>query len=1042
MKKAIILISILGLLEAGFCQEDNWVRPCPAVITNSLNDIYILDSTSAVAVGYGGLIVKTTDRGITWYEQNSNTSEALYSVNFVDDKNGWTVGKSGTILRTNDGGKNWNIQQSGTSCSLYGVYFTTKDIGWVVGYKRIILKTTNGGKNWLPQHNESVLTYLEDVFFVNANQGVAVGSNGTGKIYRTLDGGENWIESSLGCSWVKDVYFIDELRGWATGIVASRITISTGFFGEINIDIENPRSTIWDTNDGGVNWNQTTFSSNEFLEDIFFLNESIGWAVGDSGTIVKTIDGGNSWLDKTNNADRNLKSVQFFSPNVGLAVCEDRQIIKSFDGGSTWEEYSRAPYANLCSVYFTNKDKGWAAGFLRTGMIFQTNDGGFSWSETTPDEQDYADLYTIFFIDSTTGWTSGRKGIIFKTIDSGESWIEVADLAHRINSIYFVNNQIGWVGGSGGYIAKTISGGDSWNVKEMHASDNINSIYFINSEIGFAVGEDGYFVTTVDGGENWRRTWNLPHIDFHSVYFINSQLGWIVGDEGTICKTNDGGSTWAKMKEESGVYSPLYSVYFVNPQVGWAVGRKILKSEDGGNSWNVEKLLNSRKLKAITFIDSNVGYAVGEKGLIFKNIHQPKGINFKLAGKTLYYSSDSPIENTKVSLSGKSVLYDTTNVDGHYHFEKLSLGKYCTIASKENEINDAITPYDAALILQQVVDMRDFTPYQMIAADVSGNGDVSAYDASQILRYCVGIIPRFPIMQDDSHFWKFVPDNFPTSNTNWSIAPDSILYDSLNSDMNDQDFIGIVYGDPSGNWKPLAGLTTANKRVEKYINLEFGKVDLIENHAANIPILMEQTGGVFSIFLDLKYDKNIIEIINITKSENTKDLILTYNIKGNNIKIALAGNKPIKENGAIVTIECHFKNIKDYANSISIIEGKVNEGDFYVNIEETAFNLLSKIPQKFKLCQNYPNPFNPETTINYQLPSSCDVTIDVYNLRGQLVKTIIDQNQSSGYYSTAWNGKDNDGRDVPSGLYLYRINAKVNSTGEDFVKIRKMLYIK
>jgi hypothetical protein len=80
-------------------------------------------------------------------------------------------------------------------------------------------------------------------------------------------------------------------------------------------------------------------------------------------------------------------------------------------------------------------------------------------------------------------------------------------------------------------------------------------------------------------------------------------------------------------------------------------------------------------------------------------------------------------------------------------------------------------------------------------------------------------------------------------------------------------------------------------------------------------------------------------------------------------------------------------------------------------------------PAAFALEQNYPNPFNAETTINYAVPSDCPVTIRVHDITGRLVRTLADQAVSAGYHRIVWDGRDDRGQMVSSGLYLIRIRA-------------------
>jgi hypothetical protein len=87
------------------------------------------------------------------------------------------------------------------------------------------------------------------------------------------------------------------------------------------------------------------------------------------------------------------------------------------------------------------------------------------------------------------------------------------------------------------------------------------------------------------------------------------------------------------------------------------------------------------------------------------------------------------------------------------------------------------------------------------------------------------------------------------------------------------------------------------------------------------------------------------------------------------------------------------------------------------------------IPMVTALNGNYPNPFNPVTTINYQLSSPSDTELIIYNLKGQKIRTLVDDYRDAGMKSAQWNGKDDSGRDVSSGVYFYRLSAgKYNKT--------------
>jgi hypothetical protein len=91
----------------------------------------------------------------------------------------------------------------------------------------------------------------------------------------------------------------------------------------------------------------------------------------------------------------------------------------------------------------------------------------------------------------------------------------------------------------------------------------------------------------------------------------------------------------------------------------------------------------------------------------------------------------------------------------------------------------------------------------------------------------------------------------------------------------------------------------------------------------------------------------------------------------------------------------------------------------------------SHVPSAFELSQNYPNPFNAKTSIKYNLPRESNVTIEVYDIQGRKIETLISEKQAAGYYTVIWNAED-----VSSGMYFYKIRT------DEFEETQKMLLLK
>ncbi len=139
---------------------------------------------------------------------------------------------------------------------------------------------------------------------------------------------------------------------------------------------------------------------------------------------------------------------------------------------------------------------------------------------------------------------------------------------------------------------------------------------------------------------------------------------------------------------------------------------------------------------------------------------------------------------------------------------------------------------------------------------------------------------------------------------------------------------------------------------------------------------------------------------------------------------ALMGAKGTTKANAVDSILNHAYLMKEifYSDMNSVIVG-VNDPE-------------NPVPQRVILHSNYPNPFNPSTTIRYELKQSSKVSLKIYNILGQEVRTLVNAQKSSGMHSVEWDGKNSHGQRVTSGVYFYRLEAG------DFVKTRKMVLVK
>ncbi|UCD17371.1 MAG: fibronectin type III domain-containing protein [Candidatus Zixiibacteriota bacterium] len=128
-----------------------------------------------------------------------------------------------------------------------------------------------------------------------------------------------------------------------------------------------------------------------------------------------------------------------------------------------------------------------------------------------------------------------------------------------------------------------------------------------------------------------------------------------------------------------------------------------------------------------------------------------------------------------------------------------------------------------------------------------------------------------------------------------------------------------------------------------------------------------------------------------------------------------------------------IKTVDDAFNISELSNCTCGEAKFEFSLD--ADDEIAEVPTDFRLAQNYPNPFNPSTTIEYSVPVRSNVAIRIYNVLGQLTATLVDEPKAAGNYAVDWGGIDDNGLQVASGVYLYRIEAN------GFNESKKMLLL-
>ena len=611
-------------------------------------------------------IWRTTDGGNTWDQSapmdlSDIDAEGVYpaTFSFLSRQVGWfraVVGPYGmnqaplTLYRTMDGGRTWQriadpyTQSNMTSFSITGMVFADTSYGWVTrdsngveAYAAVQI-TEDGGATWtsisLPEPADSPGLFGSGNWcatrhprLTGRGQGSLVvwckdyGSGGAtyhSYRYTTRDGGATWtiqdipsgtffafpdaliVASSAnrdsdqtavhasrndGASWqshtIVDFYtsgwdFVDPLHGW------------------VRASWDDGRRALMHTSDGGLTWTELDSScvfnlpsgrelQNLQITSISMSNTRSGWAVGaapgDNDRILVTTNGGERWIDVT-------------PPEPLLSTATDIAALGYFlDSQHAWVTFALEPHSTPASV-----------------SIWRTSDGGRSWvSSPLPDIANLIASYSpyhLFFLDADHGWfmaalESGMQRVysaVYTTSDGGASWTRILDPSSDTNvqlfdktGMVFADASHGWITYDGRgvepglHILITGDGGVSWSPSSLPEPS----------------GEAGLFGSSRCGTYS-------PVMNSGTTGSVIGRCSNYAGDAETVVEylytTSDGGATWQ--------YAPYPGGSFiqVNPMVLYALSEDMYRSDDGGLSWNLIKMVSWTG--QFSFVDEDLGWAV------------------------------------------------------------------------------------------------------------------------------------------------------------------------------------------------------------------------------------------------------------------------------------------------------------------------------------------------------------------------------------------------------------------------------------------------
>jgi hypothetical protein len=209
-------------------------------------------------------------------------------------------------------------------------------------------------------------------------------------------------------------------------------------------------------------------------------------------------------------------------------------------------------------------------------------------------------------------------------------------------------------------------------------------------------------------------------------------------------------------------------------------------------------------------------------------------------------------------------------------------------------------------------------------------------------------------------------------------------------------------------------------------------------------LLRNNPNLVKSIHFFIPYEPSQLEFVRVEKSRWLQGTTWPVFFNGRNvdhhIDVSLAllgGEATIGGSGEIATVTFRLLQAGNLSLAFSLVDLRDNQNNKLLAEQDVAqLQSGSVLPQAYGLSQNYPNVFNPETQIAYQLPQAGLVSLKVYNIKGELVRTLVDEYEEVGYHIAVWDGRNTNGEEVASGVYFYRM------VSNDFKATKKMILLK
>lgn len=705
------------------------------------------------------------------------------------------------------------------------------------------------------------------------------------------------------------------------------------------------------------------------------------------------------WFGLQTGSNSYLTSIYFNNALTGYVGGLNGYIAKTTDGGGSWvQQNSLMSTSFVRSISFINLNTGYICG--DGGQIRKTTNGGSSWIPQFTNTVD--GIYCIEAVDSNYVYAAVNNGTILRSTDGGNTYFSVTVSPNQLLTLDFVSIDTGFAAGQGGVVYKTTNAGVNWTFLNASTLNNFWDICALSGSELYLAAYYGTIRKSLNAGGTFTPAYAY-NLNYEDIHMVNSMIGYACALDGYLVKTTDGGLTWND--QTSGSTENLNEIFFVDAKTGYiaCTAGTVLKTTDGGDNFNLAVISPNNSEVLISGSTSVIRWASAESGNVKLEFSTNDGnqwntIQNSLPANSFQYNWQVPFANSNICKVKITSVENPTVTD-------ISDGKFAIVP-----VNSFYNVPD--LIYYKFNDGINSTPNYAVPGQIYGDANITGMSLQN-----GGLADSSLVGLGGNGVTNFVSTNwatnFPTSGFTIGFWVSNI---SLGTDPNNAVYL---FADITANnlrcyYGGALGLTGQDTAIM------FRCVGMSD---VRIPVIQGQT-----YYIHIVFDPSISQI------KVYKNGTFSHSIPQG--QVLAIGNGPLK-----IGASANFSS--SLANGMRLDEFRVYSRPLPDNEIAATWNITFPaiitgikneeilFQTEYMLFDNYPNPFNPETIIRYTLRDRGFTTIKIYNALGKEVTQLLGDFQNSGNHSIRFNAAH-----LSAGVYYYRLESG------NFREAKKMVLIK